>query len=184
MPVKKQEIYDIVSQLTIKLKATSIGEKLFEAARTHDGQKVKAVVDSFKQKHTSLYQSIIGFVKKYYQFILVGEIFDSVPKDQEAWCFDLDPASFFALTFLTGLDDCLFWYNEYDFESDKWSDSYTEYLNALQEKAKCEELSKFMEVAAFTQSVLKDLEESNYMYTNTCDLLADIFAGKLKNYYS
>ena len=185
----KQEIYNTVVQLTDQLRVTGIGEKLFEAARTGRGERVKAEVNAFQAKYATLYHRITNFVDDFNHLIeksetgLDGEIFALREDPEKGWrVFNLDTASYFALTFLTGWDDCHLWCDEYRRFPGEVSDAYTGYLEALEDVSQSPYLTEFLDIGSFTQEELECLEEQGYIYKDTCELLADIFAGELEDY--
>lgn len=188
----KQEIYNTIVSLTAEIKPTDVGAKLFEAAKLN-GQKVKEVAETFMSEYPELYQKMCSFASKFNEFIeasedgIEGEIFGSEnDEEKEIRVFDtnvINASSFFALTFLTDIDTSyLFNGTCIEFEVDKYVTDDSAYIDALEEESGSSDLTDFLGAAFFSEEELEWLEEYGYKYSNIYDLLADVFAGKLKEY--
>jgi len=186
--VTKQQIYDTIVSLTAEIKATDVATKLFEAAKSEDGgQKVKEVRENFITQNSILYEKMMNFASEVNQLIEESEtgndaeVFD-IEQDEEngIFMFDLnviDASSYFAFTFLSGIDDSYFFTVEYYIAA-----GTTAYFDALEEKSGSSELVNFLAIASFIEEEFEFLEFDGFKYSNFDDLLADVFAGKLKEY--
>lgn len=193
-PVTKQQIYDTIVSLTAEIKTTDVGLKLFEAAKT-SGRKVEEISETFMKEHAILYQKMTTFVNEYTELINKSEdgtdveIFGPI-KDEENEIFTLDPEiidapSFFAFTFLTDIDASSLFTTEYidiDAADDEYVTSDSAYLDAIEKESGSSDLANFLGIAFFSEEELECLEDHGLKYLNIYDLLADVFAGKLKEY--
>jgi len=187
--VTKQHIYNTLVSLTAEIKTTDVGLKLFEAAKS-DGQKVKEASESFMAEHPELYQKMCSFATDYNKIIEESETGNDaeifgLEKDEEngIFIFDLnviDASSYFALTFLTGIDDSYFFKLEVDDDED--ITDHSTYLDGIEAVSGSSNLADFLGCAFFNEEELECLKEHGFEYSNTCDLLADVFAGKLREY--
>lgn len=188
----KQQIYNTIVSLTAEIKTTDVGLKLFEAAKS-DGQKVKEVAETFMSEYPELYQKMCSFATEFNRLMeesetgTDAEIFGP-EKDEENEIFVLDPnvinaPSYFALTFLTDIDDSYLFTGEYiEVGDDEYVTDDSAYLDALEEESGSSDLANFLGTAFFSEEELECLEDHGLEYSNIYDLLADVFAGKLKEY--
>lgn len=188
----KQQIYDTIVSLTAEIKTTDVGLKLFEAAKLN-GQKVKEVSEAFMTEYPELYQKMCSFATEFNKLIeesetgTDAEIF-GYEKDEKAEIFVFDTSvinasSFFAFTFLTDIDAAYLFTGTYiELEEDKYVTDDSAYLDAIEEESGSSDLADFLGSAFFSEEELEWLKDCGYEYSNIYDLLADVFAGKLKEY--
>lgn len=188
----KQQIYDTIVSLTAEIKTTDVGLKLFEAAKS-GGRKVKEVSDTFITEYPELYRKMCSFTTEFNKLMeesetgTDAEIFGP-EKDEENEIFTLDPnvinaPSYFALTFLTNIDDSYLFTGEYiEVGDDEYVTDDSAYLDALEKESGSSDLANFLGTAFFSEEELECLRENRLEYSNIYDLLADVFAGKLKEY--
>lgn len=189
--VTKQEIYNTIVSLTAEIKATDLGAKLFEAAKV-DGNKVKEVAETFMSEYPELYQKMCNFADEYNELIDKGidiAIFGpEEDKEREICVFNPDlinASSFFALAFLTNIDDGYLFTGEFvEKDENHYLVDGSTYLDALEEESDSTYLAEFLGDGfdIITEEHLKNLAEDGFNYSNIYDLLADVFAGKLKEY--
>lgn len=188
----KQQIYNAIVSLTAEIKTTDVGLKLFEAARL-DGQRVKEVSYRFTTEYPELYQKMCDFATEFNKLVEESktgndaEIF-GLKRDEENEIFVFDPnvinsSSYFAFTFLTGIDDSYLFTNEY-FEGDngEYVTDFSAYLEDIEKESGSPNLANFLGNASFTEEELECLEDCGFEYSNIYDLLTDVFAGNLKEY--
>lgn len=188
----KQQIYNAIVSLTAEIKTTDVGLKLFEAAKSN-GQKVKEVSETFMTEYSELYQKMCSFATEFNKLIeesetgADAEIFGPEKDEKnEIFVFDLNvinASSYFALMFLTGIDDSYLFTGEYleaTNEEELTDDSV--YLDAIEKESGSYDLANFLGIAFFNEEELECLKDYGFEYSNTYDLLADVFAGKLKEY--
>lgn len=190
----KRQIYDTIVALTDEIKATDIGMKLFEAAKSEGmGRKVKEVSETFKSEYPELYQNMCSFATEINKLMEESETSTEAgifgpEKDEENQIFVLDPnvinaSSYFALTFLTDIDDTYLFTGEcIEVGDDEYVTDDSAYLDAIEEESGSSDLANFLGTAFFSEEELKYLEDYGFKYSNIYDLLADVFAGKLKEY--
>lgn len=190
----KREIYDTIVSLTAEIKTTNVGLKLFEAAKSEgNGRKVKEVAETFMNEYPDLYQRMCSFANEFNKLMEISitgtdfEIFGPEPDEEhEIFVFDtnvINASSFFAFTFLTDIDTAyLFTGTFIVLEEDKYLTDDSAYLDTLEEEAGSVDLANFLRVASFSKEELEYLEYYGFEYSNIYDLLADVFAGKLKEY--
>lgn len=188
----KQQIYNTIVSLTAEIKTTEVGLKLYEAAKSN-GQKVKEVSETFMIEHSELYQKMCSFATEYNKLIeesetgCDAEIF-GLEKNEENGIFvfdlnEINATSYFALTFLTGIDDSYLFTGEcIEVNDDECTSDDSAYLDAIEEESGSSDLAYFLGIAFFNEEELECLKEHRFEYSNTYDLLADVFAGKLKEY--
>lgn len=185
----KQQIYTTIVSITAEIKTTGVGLKLYEAAKS-DGQKVKEICETFMAEHPELYQKMCSFATEFKKLIEEIETYEEVEvfgleKDEEKGIFvfdlnEINATSYFVFTFLTRIDDSYLFTEEYfDVDSDEGADKY---YDAIEEESGSYDLAEFVANALFDDEEFEYLEEHGFKYSNTYDLLADIFAGKLKEY--
>lgn len=191
----KQEIYDSLVSLTGELGALNMGKKLFDAARTgEDGQKVEEVVETFKKENPDLYQKMCKFAQEIDSTTsesdgLGAEVLGSEDDEEKGiHAYDVNTisaSSLFALVFLTGTDDVYLFHDidpTCDEDDTEEESGWDKFLDDLEEESGSYELADFLANASFSKDELDCLEEYGYDYPNLYKLLADIFAGKLKEY--
>lgn len=191
----KRQIYDNIVKLTTEIKATNVGLKLFEAARL-SGQKVKEVAETFMREYPGLYKRMYDFAYEYNKLVADDclsdvEIF-GVEENEENGIFVLNPnvidaPSYFSLIFLTNIDEAYLYYQptsclSEDTTEEEWIHADDAYYDALVKETGCEDLVEFLGAAFFDEDELEWLAYRGYDYENIYDLLADVFAGKLKEY--
>ena len=102
----RQEIYDSVVQLTADIKKTGVAEKIIEAAKTGDPEKVESVFEKFKEENADLNARIAKLYElRNYKEDSKIEVFGD---DEGYFTFDpniIDPLNFEILTFFIGIDD-------------------------------------------------------------------------------
>lgn len=188
----KKHIYDTIVSLTAEIKTTDVGLKLFEAAKS-DGRKVKEVSEAFMTEHPELYQKMCSFATEFNKLIEESETGKDAEifgpeQDEENGIFVFDAnvinaSSYFALTFLTGIDDSYLFTGEcIEVADEEYVTDDSAYLDALDEESGSHDLANFLGIAFFTEEELEYLKDSGFEYSNIYDLLADVFAGKLKEY--
>ncbi len=192
----KQTIYDTIVSLTTELKPTNIGLKLFEAAKSSEGagQKVSEVLETFANEYPELYQKIWRFADDFNEYMslpttsaFAGEIFGA-KEDKENGITVFDPniihaSSFFAFTFITDIDEVYLFTGEcIEIGENEWLTDDVTYLDALEEESGSTDLANFLANASFSFEEIDCLSDSDLIYDNICDLLADVFAGKLREY--
>lgn len=191
----RQQTYDTIVSLTAEIKTTDIGLKLFEAAKSGDGKKVKEVSDTFITEYPELYQKMCSFATEFNKPIEESETFAfgfpeaifGLKRDEKNGIYTFDPnvinaSSYFALTFLTDVLDLYLFIGEATEVDGEFVTDDSAYLNALKEESGSSDLAKFLEMASFSEDELGCLIEVGFEYSNIYDLLADVFAGKLKDY--
>ena len=191
----KQQIYETIVSLTAEIKTTEVGLKLFKAAKL-DGQEVKEVSETFINEYPELYGKMCSFATEHNKLIAENEtgidtVIFGLEKDEKNGIFVFNPdvinaASYFALVFLTGIDDSYFFTGEY-MEVDYGEENATvfddsAYFDALEEESGSSYFVRFLGNGFFNEEELEWLKESGFEYSNTYDLLADVFAGKLQEY--
>lgn len=190
----KQQIYNTIVSLTAEIKTTDVGLKLFEAAKS-EGQKVKEVSETFKRENPELYQKMCSFTTEFNKLVEESEtgheaeIFGPEKDEENEICvFDtsaINASSFFALTFLTDIDDSyLFTGKIIKLDEYMFLLADSAYMDALEEESGSSDLIYFLGIASFSEEELEYLAGCGFEYSNIYDLLADVFAGKLKEYVS
>ena len=132
----KQEIYDQIVVLTAKIKATSVAEKIIEAAKTGDPAKVENVFKTFEKENQELYQKIISLGDAINENASIEPIFDEIGDE---FAFDtekIDVLNFYVLLFFIDTDDYDLFYN--------WV-SYGELIDEALRLEGNEKLSNFLE---------------------------------------
>ena len=177
----KKQIYETIVSLTSELTPTKVGTMLFEAAKSEEGgKKVDEIIENFISQYSDLYLKMCNFAAKFTELYEACEDVEVFGPEKDMWKFDtalIDVSSFFALAFLTNI-------NSQDFfaaEDSEDSESNV-YLDAIEKESGSTDLAEFLGAALLSTEELDCLEYYGFNYSNTSDLLADIFAGKLKEY--
>ena len=191
----KQEIYDTIVSLTAEIKNTNIAFALFEAAKSEKGRrKVEEVAETFKKQYAELYQRMCSFADGFNVAIeqsltkCNGEIF-GIDEDfvDNIHVFDsnaINPSSFFVLTFLTEIRSAyLFAGSIIMIKSDMYLTDDAIYVDALEKESGSLELAEFLGGGAFfSEEEIEMLSNLGFSVENKYELLANVFAGKLKEY--
>ena len=189
----KKQIYETIVSLAAEITTTKVGPMLFEAAK-ESGQKVEEVCENFVAQYTDLYDKMFTFSDEFVKLIeesktgCDAEIF-GLEKNEEndVWVFDsniIKASSLFVLTFLTDIDYAYFFRGEYiEIGEDEYVTAFSPYFDALEEESSSSDFVDFLGNASFSAEEFESLLECGFNYSyNVYDLLADVFAGKLKEY--
>jgi len=190
--VTKQQIYNIIVSLTAEIKTTGVGLKIYEAAKV-SGQKVKEVSETFMTEHPELYQKMCSFANEYNKLIEESKIANDAAifgpeKDEENGIFlfdlnEINATSYFVLMFLTEIDDTYLYTEEfYEYEAVRERTVISEYLDIIEEESGSSDLALFLGTGFFNKEELEYWNDFGFEYSDFYELLADVFAGKLKEY--
>lgn len=95
----------------------------------------------------------------------------------------INAPSYFALTFLTDIDDGYLFTGEFiEIGDEEYVTDDSAYLDAIEKESGSYDLANFLGSAFISEEELECLEYYGFKYSNIYDLLADVFAGKLKEY--
>lgn len=189
----KKQIYETIVSLTAEITTTKVGPMLFEAAK-ENGQKVQEVCENFVDQYSDLYDKMFTFSDEFVKLIeesktgCDAEIF-GLEKNEEndVWVFDsniIKASSLFVLTFLTDIDYAYLFRGEYiEIGEDEYITAFSPYFDALEKESGSSDFVDFLGNASFSAEEFESLLECGFNYSyNVYDLLADVFAGKLKEY--
>ena len=180
-----KEVYDALVSLTSEIQITEIGLDLFDAAKSGKKRNVEKICEAFSREYPDLYKKMNDF-----SISLNNHMMQSFSNDKEEsliYMYDssiIHAPSFFALTFLTEINDLSMYSGVVIQLSNRCCIIGDEaYLNAIEEESGSSHLADFLGIATFSKSELAYLKNLGYDSSSVYQLLVDAYSGSIKEFY-